>query len=181
MISEKEIEMKLEEYKGLLISTARRYKINGMDTDDIIQELSMQFVMALKDYDKNKNTNLKTLFITYAKNWFYNKLRTQNTLKRGVEIPLVSEDLENDDKGWYVTSLEPAPDEMEYAERLGEAIDCFLKKDKDGYLLKRSMNGETYEKISKDENVSVQRIGIRVKKARERLITFLEERGYEVK
>ena len=44
--------MKLEENKGLIISMANRYSVYGMDFDDVFQELSMEFVKAMKDFDE---------------------------------------------------------------------------------------------------------------------------------
>ena len=122
MMTEKEIELKLEEYKGLIISTASKYKIYGMDFDDIYQELCMQFVKALQDHDSNKNANLKTLFITYATNWLKVILKSQSYHKRGIPLRIDNEEIEDGDRYVFIMSKEPTPDDIEYAERLEEEM-----------------------------------------------------------
>jgi RNA polymerase sigma factor (sigma-70 family) len=180
-MTEKEIEMKLEEYKGLLISTAKRYYLNEMTFDDIYQELCMEFVKALKKHDENGNANLKTLFITYAKNWFKVKIKSQNYQKRGVPLRIDDENIENTDLYSFTMSKDYTPDEIEYQERLVEDIRFFLDEHKWGNIfLEVEENGKTLREIAIEKGISFQAIGRQYLKVKEELLNYLRERGYDL-
>lgn len=180
-MTEKEIEMKLEEYKGLIISTAKRYYLNEMTFDDIYQELCMEFVKALKKHDENGNANLKTLFITYAKNWFKVKIKSQNYQKRGVPLRIDSENIENTDLYSFTMSKDYTPDEIEHQERMVEDIREFLDKHKWGCIfLEVEEKGKTLREIAIEKNISFQAIGKQYLKVKEELLNYLRERGYDL-
>jgi len=181
MISEKDIEMKLEEYKGLIISTAKRYYLNEMTFDDIYQELCMEFVKALRKYDENGNANLKTLFITYAKNWFKVKIKSQNYQKRGVPLRIDSDDIENTDLYSFTMSKDYTPEELEYQERMVEDIRYFLGSHKYGNVfLEIEEKGKTLRKLSLEMGITHQGISRQYHKVKKELLEYLKERGYEI-
>ena len=181
MISEKEIEMKLEEYKGLIISTAKRYYLNEMTFDDIYQELCMEFVKVLRKHDENGKANIKTLFITYAKNWFKVKIKSQNYQKRGVPLRIDSDEIENPDLYSFVVSKDYTPEELEYQERMVEDIRCFLGAHKYGdVFLEIEEKGKTLLELSLERGISHQGISRQYHKVKQELLNYLKERGYEV-
>lgn len=181
MITEKEIEMKLEEYKGLIISTANRFIVYGMDFDDIFQELCMEFVKVLRIHDEDGGASIKTLFITYAKNWLRVKLKSLNYQKRGIPLRIDDRDIDDDGKYSFMISNDIAPDEAEYYERMLEDIKYFLSRHKWGYVFLAVEDDEkTFREIAQEDGISFQAIGKRYQKVKGELLKYLKERGYKL-
>lgn len=183
-LTEKQIEDKINEYMGLIKSTAHRYNIDGMDFEDVVQELTMQFVKALKVYDETKGATIKTLFIKYANMWAYDKLILNNRKKHSTMVlTLDNEAFGEEDYGWIenLQDNKESPDELDYKERMSEHILEFLKTDNCGDTFYRHVvNGETFAQIAKDEGVTFQAIHTRYKRVLKDLKKYLQEMGYEL-
>lgn len=181
MITEKEIELKLKEYKGLLISTAKRYHIDGMDFDDIFQELSMEFVKALKIHDQKQSASLKTLFVEYAIRWARKKLESQERYRKNKVLWIDDGEIKDGDKMTFITSDELTPEEVEKFETLQKELKWFYENAKDGWLIEqRSVIGMTLQEIADIQEVSFQAIAKRHQKAIKELRKYLKEKGYKL-
>jgi RNA polymerase sigma factor (sigma-70 family) len=182
-MTEKEIEEKLIEYRGLIVSTSKRYFIDGMTWEDNFQELSLVFIRTLKEYEKTKGTDFKTLFIRYSKQWAWYHLRKQNFAKRGKMIVYSEYNKDGLDELWIDSIIDMGldPSEIEKKERLAEDIQKFINEDKNGYLITMiTVDDKTLQEIAKEEGVSFQAISQRHIATKNKLKEWLKLKGYEL-
>ena len=184
-LTERQIEQKIEEYMGLITSMALKIHLDGYEKEDIIQELSMEFVKALKNYDETKGAELKSYFINYQRRWLTRKLQAQNAYKR----PKVTEslnsnifDVKTKDFETYIDTImddSETPEDIDYQNRLKEHLETFFDSHKFGWVLRELyFNNKKLTEIAKEKNVTPQNIGAKKLKAEKSLKIFLQNKGY---
>jgi RNA polymerase sigma factor (sigma-70 family) len=172
----------IESYDNLVRKVARRYMIEGMEHEDIVQELYMELMRLLNDYKDTSGASVSTLFIRYARYWASHKLGKQFAKKRGKLILSLDDQMfEDKDVTWIDTIPDTSdpPDVAEEKERLNEAIINYLSRDKHGHIVFRSVTrDESFTSIAKEENVSVEAISKRYDVVIKKLREHLFELGY---
>jgi len=186
-MTEKEIEQKLIEYDNLIHTIASRYHLEGMSHDDIAQEVSMQFVKALKDFDKSRGNKFETVFYTYVMNWFRKAIYTQTRAKRGKmvltfdRIAVEGENAKDQDK-FQIDNLEShyiTPLQVEQYDSLIKAIYEFCDTQKGGYIIiDRLLNERGYDEIAKERGTTQQNEASKFVRMMNKLKNYLKENEY---
>ncbi len=186
-MTEKEIEQRLIESENLIHTMARRYFLEGLDHDDIFQEISLQFVKALRDFDESKGNKFETVFFTYVKNWFRKAIYTQTRSKRGrliLSLDRISVEGENgkDQDKFQIDNLEShyiEPLEVEQYDTLIKAIHDFCETKKGGYIIiERLLKERSYEDIAQERGTTAQNEACKYVRLMNRLKAYLKENEY---
>jgi len=124
---------------------ASKWRVNGMEKDDLEQEFRIIYEKCKKNFDDSKGAKFSTYFITACKNRI-GKLRKKY-------IPLPVKDLSD-----YVQE----PDKQ--TELVKEIIDSLATIPNGEYIRDYYLNGKTADEIAKEHGVSQQYIDRLIKK-----------------
>jgi len=80
--NEQAISILINKYKPLIVKISNKYKINGYDKEDIIQECIFSLYIAIRDYNFNSKLSFKTFLYFIIKKRIYSIIRNSNRQKR---------------------------------------------------------------------------------------------------
>lgn len=148
-------------------SIAAKYNIDGYETQDIVQEGLLAFLIATKTYDENENASFKTYASKCAKNRF-NDLAKKSSAKSAVpNSKLVSMDALKT-KSDEAQNIEDYVLEREYLKTFIKHLDSMLNSDE-----KRMFNmyaeGYSYKEIAEEMKTSPKKVDNLLQKIKRKL------------
>ncbi len=83
-MNKEELTKLVKEYQGLIFKIASNYTSSGVPIEDLVQECTIGFINAAKNYKKNKGASLKTYAIWCMKG---QTVRASRNLLKSIRIP----------------------------------------------------------------------------------------------
>lgn len=154
----------VERYKGMVFSLAYRMTGNSWDAEDLSQEAFLRAYRNLGAFDKTRK------FSTWLYTITLNLCRDRARRKRFVVLSL--DRRWQEEGGLQVASAEPGPEERvearEDADILQKCLAALARSDRELILLRYQL-GLAYEAIAETLSVPVNRVKVRLHRARARL------------
>lgn len=178
-------EKNLNKYNGLIKHMADRYKLDGYEKDDLIQEFRMLLIEALDTFDDTRGAAFKTYFILIVRTWVHHQIVKINAEKRGRLVRTVRPkrsrlvSMPSTDYLEEFLDERSTPDKLEKEMRVVEfVIDCLKEMKYGDYTRKILIEGNTLQGTAKEYNVSFQFVHQEHKKNLKKLRELLIEHEY---
>lgn len=167
----------VEKYSSLVENIARKYYVQGIDIEDIIQEGFIGFYEAVKNYQCDSSLPFQTFaFYCIKKNiydviqFYHRKKRVRPDILLSLDDVLSSEDRENKIRviDQIVHHKYISPEDMVIVKCLVSEIVILLSPLERKVVL-LSLQGKSYEEIAEETNMNKKAIGNALQRARQKI------------
>ena len=172
------VEKLLVDYKPLVCKIARQYFLIGGDIDDLVQEGMIGLYKAIRTYDKKKNTKFITFATLCIKRQMQTAVRKSTSQKSSLYLELF-----NDDMIDLIDTISEKenPEEKVISKQKYEYINSEIKaklSDFEIAVLKSYLQGNSYDEIAKQFDVSKKSVDNALFRIRSKLIHLLDDSKY---
>ena len=153
-------------YIKLIYSVSSGYTIDGYDTQDLVQEGLLAFLIACKTYDDGSSASFKNYAVKCAKNRFADILKKQKSQKAVPDsklVPIDTLDRESADSG-----IEDYVLEREYLKTMLRHLDSMLSAD-ERKVFRMYLGGYSYKEIAAETGNSAKKVDNLIQKIKRKL------------
>ncbi len=178
------METLMQSFKPKVIAIAREYFLIGAEFDDLIQEGMIGLFNAITAYDANKNHNFSAFaslcIHRKVQNAYKNAKHSKNNPLNGY-IPINNFDDHGDDEEHLKLVIvdDESNFEQNFIDKEMTTILISRVKDllneKEFKLLKKFLNGETYDKMAQEMNITLKQVDNTLQAIKRKLKTLKGE------